>query len=163
MNDSSARGRLRIARSLLRRVCGRLGGGQQSARRWAGESFGEPLIPCLLGVRCTPSPRDRLGRRRTRGLGLVSASRFLPPGAVPASGRATTPRSDCAGWVLTLSSTSRRYGGLLWSPEIWIEPFLRRWAKNPIMSSIPSFPLSPQLALAFMPNKGHGSSGVPGG
>ena len=61
------------------------------------KAFGEPQIRCLLWARRTQPPRARLGQRRTRGLGVVSPWRFLPPGAAPASGRATTLRSDAPG------------------------------------------------------------------
>jgi hypothetical protein len=43
------------------------------------------------------SPRVRLGQSRTRGFARVSPLRLLPPGAAPASGRATAPRSDSPG------------------------------------------------------------------
>ena len=58
---------------------------------------GPPRIPSLLGARRTKSPRARLGSRRIRGSGPVTASRSPPPGAAPASGRATAPRSDAPG------------------------------------------------------------------
>jgi hypothetical protein len=58
---------------------------------------GEPRIPCLLGARRAQSPRARLGQRRTRGREVVSPSRFRPPGAAPASGRAAALRSDAPG------------------------------------------------------------------
>jgi hypothetical protein len=61
------------------------------------KAFGESRIQCLLSARRTQPPRTRLGQRRTRGAGMVSPWRFLPPGAAPASGRATAPRSDSPG------------------------------------------------------------------
>jgi hypothetical protein len=61
------------------------------------KAFGESRIQCLLSARRTQPPRTRLGQRRTRGVGMVSPWRFLPPGAAPASGRATAPRSGSPG------------------------------------------------------------------
>jgi hypothetical protein len=69
--------------------------GRQDAR--PEQACGEPRIPWLLSARRTPPPRARLGQRRTRGFGRITPSWLLPPGAAPASGRATTPRSDSPG------------------------------------------------------------------
>ena len=62
-----------------------------------GDAFGEPRIPCPLGARHTPSPRAPRAERRSRGFGRVTPSRWLPPAAAPASGRATVPRADAPG------------------------------------------------------------------
>src|SRR5437762_10239348 len=68
---------------------------QQGAR--PEDPCGEPPIPCPLGAPRTPPPRVRLGPRRTPSWGRGTPSPALPPGAAPASGRATAPRSDAPG------------------------------------------------------------------